>query len=26
MPEALAVLVGQRGTGYVDDRRPERVP
>src|SRR2546425_13249969 len=24
MPEALAVLVGQRGTDYVDDHRPER--
>src|SRR5438552_12746475 len=26
MPEPLAVLVGQRGTDYVDDRRPERTP
>src|SRR5438046_10392316 len=24
MPEALAVLVSQRGTDYVDDHRPER--
>src|SRR5438094_9318459 len=24
MPEALAGLVGQRGTDYVDDHRPER--